>query len=277
VTSLEQLPGVYREEPEAEDFTERFLSLFDAALEDLDRVIERLPALLDVDGVPEEALPWLAAFLGIVFDARWSGQTRRALLKKAPDLYRARGTPQGLIDSIETLFGVKPVVNEQAFQRRWAILRREGRLGQVRLFGRSQSRFRLGSSALGATQLNSFGNPDHDPVRMGSHQFEVLVPPLDRRDATLADQLNRLIESQKPAHAQHTFRMGGEGFILGYRSVIGIDTLLTSPRPVVLAGSRTQSEGVRLGEGILPPGPRKAVTTLRPGVASQIGIHTLLE
>ena len=49
-TSLDQLPFVYRENPQAEDFSERFLSLFDAFLEDVDGVIERLPALFDTNG-----------------------------------------------------------------------------------------------------------------------------------------------------------------------------------------------------------------------------------
>jgi len=45
-TSLESLPSVYRENPRAEDFTERFLSLFDATIADLDRAIDLYPALL---------------------------------------------------------------------------------------------------------------------------------------------------------------------------------------------------------------------------------------
>src|SRR6202040_3442772 len=51
ITSLDYLPAVYRENPKAENFTERFLSLFDASIADVDRVIERYPALLDSTGV----------------------------------------------------------------------------------------------------------------------------------------------------------------------------------------------------------------------------------
>ena len=36
VTSLELLPAVYRENPDAEVFTERFLSLFDRSVEELE-------------------------------------------------------------------------------------------------------------------------------------------------------------------------------------------------------------------------------------------------
>ena len=46
ITSLDLLPPVYRDNPEAEDFTERFLALFDASIADLDRAIERAPHCL---------------------------------------------------------------------------------------------------------------------------------------------------------------------------------------------------------------------------------------
>ena len=42
-TSLDWLPAVYRENPEAEDFTERFLANFDASIEDADAAITPLP------------------------------------------------------------------------------------------------------------------------------------------------------------------------------------------------------------------------------------------
>ncbi|HEU5132979.1 MAG TPA: hypothetical protein VFT26_12780, partial [Pyrinomonadaceae bacterium] len=71
VTSLDLLPPVYRDNPDAEDFTERFLALFDASIADLDRAIERAPALLDVNGVPDGVLPWLGSFLDLTFDPSW--------------------------------------------------------------------------------------------------------------------------------------------------------------------------------------------------------------
>ena len=73
VTSADQLPAVYTQDPAAADFTERFLSLFDAAFEEADRAVERYPALLDPGGVPDEVLPWLGGLLGL--DLRsWLGR-----------------------------------------------------------------------------------------------------------------------------------------------------------------------------------------------------------
>ncbi|HEV3287804.1 MAG TPA: phage tail protein, partial [Streptosporangiaceae bacterium] len=96
VTSLDQLPEVWQDDAAGADFTARFLSLFDASLGELDRVIERYPALLQADAVPGEVLPWLAGLLGLGFDPSWPVARRRALVQAAPELYRLRGTPEGL-------------------------------------------------------------------------------------------------------------------------------------------------------------------------------------
>ena len=84
VTSADQLPAVYTQDPAAADFTERFLSLFDAAFDEADRAVERYPALLDPGGVPDEVLPWLGGLLGLAFDPGWDATIRRNLLAAAP-------------------------------------------------------------------------------------------------------------------------------------------------------------------------------------------------
>src|SRR5262249_7687676 len=151
----ESLPPVYRETPEAEDFTERFLSLFDATIGDLDRAIERGPALLDIDGVPDELLAWLGAFLDIVLDPAWDPVRRRAILHAAPDLYRRRGTVAGLIETIRLVTGATPLIEEFPLERAWGAIGRETRLGAVRLFGRAHTRFRLDASRLCEATIRS--------------------------------------------------------------------------------------------------------------------------
>ena len=121
-TSLEFLPPVYRENPAAEDFTERFLSLFDSTIADLDRAIERYPALLDPAGVPEEVLPWLGSFLDVAFDPLWEPERRRRILQAIPQLYRKRGTVEGLKMAFKLVFDVEPIIQEQAAERSWGIL-----------------------------------------------------------------------------------------------------------------------------------------------------------
>jgi phage tail-like protein len=272
-TSADLLPPAFRQDPAADDFTERFLSLFDATLAEIDRVIERYPALLDPAGVPDRALPWLAGLLGLSFESGWDARTRRALLAAAPRLYRARGTPAALKEAIGIVFGVEPVVDELADDRRWAQVRatagpsRAPGLGSVRLFGRSSTRFRLGGSALGATPIRAFGDPDADPLTEHAHRFRVLLP------AGSADEnaLRRLVERQAPAHTLGSVRTGGEGFVVGTRSTVGVDTAFVPLPAPVLGGAHP----LRLNhDGVLRPGPRGARDGVRVGLVSAVGVHT---
>ncbi|MFF4482760.1 phage tail protein [Streptomyces sp. NPDC001520] len=274
VTSADLLPPAFREDPAADDFTERFLSLFDATLDQLDRVIERYPSLLDPAGVPDRALPWLAGLLGLSFEAGWDARTRRALLAAAPELYRRRGTPWALREAVRIVFGVTPVVEELATDRRWAWLREARRgdgpaqgLGAVRLFGRSASRFRVGGSALGAAPLRAFGTPDSDPFTAHAYRFRLLLP------AGSADvaALRRLVERQAPAHTVGSVRTGGAGFVVGSRSTVGVDTAFVPLPAPVLGGAHP----VRLNrDGVLRPGPRGLRRGVGVGVVSAVGIQT---
>ena len=175
-TSFDHLPAIYHRAPEAEDFGERFVSLFDASIEELDSAIERHPALLDVDGVPDEVLPWLGAFLDLAAEPWWGADRHRRLLRAAPDLYRRRGTPRGLADAVEHVFGVRPALSEHAAGRAWAAVGTGARVRGVRLFARARSRMRVGRSELGRAPLRSIGNPDLDPLVADAYRFTVLVP-----------------------------------------------------------------------------------------------------
>lgn len=282
VTSLDFLPTVYRDTPEAEDFTERFLALFDASIGDLDRAIERAPALLDPEGVPDDVLPWLGSFLDLAFDPAWGPDLRRKVLAALPKLYRRRGTVAGLVEAIKLIVGVEPAIQEMASERNWGSLsgggdapRQNGAfLGAMRLFGRSQARFRLNTSALGRAPLRSYGNPDHDPLLAQVFRFRVLVPPHGLTSENARRQLERLVTSQKPAHTIATIRVGGEGFILGNTSAVGVDTLIGSLPPPVLG----KEGNVRLRRASLlwhgKQGARKGVTL---GETSVVGVQTIVE
>ncbi|MGW5720009.1 phage tail protein [Amycolatopsis sp. NPDC003865] len=269
-TSADLLPAAFRQDPAADDFTERFLSLFDATTAEIDRVVERYPALLDPAGVPDGALPWLAGLLGLSFEAGWDAGTRRKLIRAAPGLYRRRGTPRALKDAIEIVFGVRPVVEELAGDRHWAQVRATAGppsargLGSVRLFGRSAARLRLGTSTLGGAPLRAFGDPDTDPLTEHAHRFRVLLPAATADE----DAVRRLVVRQAPAHTKGSVRAGGTGFVVGARSAVGVDTAFVPLPPPVVGGVRLNHDGV------LRPGPRGARHGVGVGVVSAVGVHT---
>lgn len=252
-TSIDLLPAIYRADPDAADFTARFLALFDASIDDLDSAIERAPALLDAGGVPDGVLPWLGSFLGLIFDPAWDAARSRAILRAIPELYRLRGTLTGLKLAFRLVFDLDPAIEERGPARPWAALGHCSWLGGIRLFGRNRARARLGRSALGKTVLKSWGDPARDPLDALAWRVQLLLPPAAR--AYDMARLQALLDSQKPAHVIASLRIGGEGFLIGARSAIGIDTaFLPPPAPVLGRG-----DSVRLGRAsVLRRGRRAA-------------------
>ena len=283
-TSLDWLPAVYRENPEAEDFTERFLANFDASIEDIDAAITRFPALLASSSVPSEVLPWLGSFLDVAFDPDWSDCRRRAILSALPLLYPQRGTLAGLTATIDTVFHIKPAIRELAAERSWgaladskkdkagALVQPDATVGAVRLFGKARARFRLGHSALGAAPIRGYGNPDLDPLIAEAYRFEVQLP----RETSPIDQsrVTGLIESQKPAHTAMSVRFGGDGFVVGIWSSVGIDTAFTPlPQPVLGA-----SGNIRLRRAsLVAASSARGRLPLVVGLSSAVGVQTSLK
>jgi phage tail-like protein len=249
-TSVDALPAVYREDPRSEDFTERFVALFDAALEDVDAAAESFPALLDVADTPEDVLPWLGRFLGAAFDPTWDAARRRRILEALPRLYEQRGTLAGLSRAVRLVFDVDPVIEEvtglSVFGAVAAANRRsplDARLGAARLFGRSRVRFHLGASALSRAPLRSYGDASLDPLASGAFRFRVFLPAVADAGPSAVRRVQRLVDSQKPAHTVASVSVGSNLPVLTGAFRVGIDTRLGGP-PAPVLGARGN---VRLG------------------------------
>jgi phage tail-like protein len=102
------LPALFQDD----DFTRRFVSAFDSALAPIFATLDNLPAYLDPWLAPEDFLEWLGSWFGIVLDESWELERRRALVAKAFDFYRMRGTVSGLRAQIELLTGGGVELNE---------------------------------------------------------------------------------------------------------------------------------------------------------------------
>jgi phage tail-like protein len=95
------LPSLYQED----DFAQRFLSAFDAALAPIFSTLDNLTAYMDPWLAPEDFLDWLGSWFGLVLDEAWSVERRRALVANAFEFYRMRGTSRGLKAHLEVFTG----------------------------------------------------------------------------------------------------------------------------------------------------------------------------
>ncbi|MFV0257743.1 MAG: phage tail protein [Acidimicrobiales bacterium] len=223
---LERLPRVYTRH-DSDGFLERYLAVLTGTVDDLDDRAAQRRVLLDPRSVPEEALPWLAGFVGLVLDDRWPLDARRRLVAEATRLLSRRGTVTGLSRMLEILLGVAPILVEH--------FRLRG-VGGIGLGPESATdRSAAGGPVVGAGFR--VGGALHDGPRPGAevpaaghatgyaHRFTVLVPRHlgpDERDA-----LDHLLTVHAPAHTGfEVCELGvgmrtGRGLHLGLSSLIG--------------------------------------------------------
>lgn len=208
ITYLPYLPETYQQDEEKREFLERFLSLFETFLSHSEEQIFSFRKYLDASAVPEGFIPWLSSWLAIAYDENWPPEQKRLLIRLAPKLYRKRGTPGVLSRLIEMFYAVTPVIVEP-FQFR--CIRDEDIKGlMVKLFGDSPHRF---------TVLLPPGWKDsRSPVKRA-------------REVTAAQRhtLQRIIDTEKPAHTQGGLQILEPWFYLDMHTYLGINTVLTRP------------------------------------------------
>lgn len=173
---LEGLPALYRDD----EFMGQFLLIFESVLKPIENTVDNLALYFDPRLAPESLLLWLASWLDLALDSPIPILRRRELVRSAAELYRWRGTKQGLSEYLRICTGIVPEISEHTPGMRLAP---ETRLGID-------------------TQLGSSGAGYHFTVSM----------KLDSTGEVSANTIKAIIEAQKPAHTVYTLQItGGDG------------------------------------------------------------------
>jgi phage tail-like protein len=223
-SSLAELPPLYREDPESANFLDRFLSYFDTVFAEITAQHASVPTLFHPEAVPTGPfLEWLASWFDITFLPEWPEATRRAMVARAIEMYRRRGTIAGLRQMLQWHTGLGepvPAVIEH---------------------------FRV------TAPISIAGSPlvPSPPA----HAFTVVLPAAAAPDAAARARLDRVIAAAIPAHTRCELRLVAPGIAIGRQSTPGIDMIIGSIRPQPLGE-------VRLGESMFPAGhpPLRLVT-----------------
>lgn len=250
ITYLEYLPAVYQADPVSKDFLERFLSIFEATNASIEEKIERFSEYLDADGVPQDFLSWLAGWVDMAFDASWSGETRRRLLRNSPELYRTRGTPAGMKLLLRLALGIEARILEHFRVRRWLFLSAQSPLcDRSELWGNCiVNRLQLDEySTIGDFALIGTGDPVRDPFFVSAHKFSVFVDRALIKSDVFERMLRYLIESAKPAHTQYTLEKIEPRFRVGIQATVGLDTQIGVYPKMVLSQCSTLGYDTLLG------------------------------
>jgi len=202
---MEHLPAIYRRsDAVGRNVVRDICFLFEHMFGSVERTIERGHEFYDPHQCRAEFLDWLATWTAFVVDLDWPEAKKRALIKRAVDLYRIRGTRRALTLFLKLFTGYEPDIAENTWPFKGFRVETEARIG-----------------------LDSVILP---PVNL-AHCF-VVTMPIKFADVTpeLVIRIHQIIQMEKPAHTHYYLRFHEEEgevelrefFAIGLRSGIGI-------------------------------------------------------
>jgi phage tail-like protein len=202
---LEFLPAIYRRsDPMGRNTVRDLCFLLEHMFDSVNTNLEDGFRFYDPHLAPVEFLHWLAHWTAFAIDIDWPEDKKRALIKRAVDLYRIRGTKRGLSLFLQLLTGYEPDIVENTWPFKGFRVETEARIG-----------------------LDSVILP---PVDL-AHCFMVTMP-IKFEDVTpdTVIRIHQIIASEKPAHTNYYLRFAGdlgetelrEFYEIGLRSGIGI-------------------------------------------------------
>ena len=162
------LPELYLED----DFARGLVAAFDEVLAPVHFSLDNLDAYVDPHLAPHDFLHWLAGWVGLELDSSAPLDRQRVLIAKAVELYRWRGTLQGLRQLIVRATGaaVEDVELEESGGTSWSL------------------------------------EPDATPP--GSAEAHLLVRVRARWDVEIdATRLDAIVDAAKPANMPHEVRV----------------------------------------------------------------------
>lgn len=159
------LPGLYQED----DFARRFTSGLDEVLAPVFCTLDSLDAYVDPELAPMDFVRWLSDWVGMALDETWPEASQRALVRRAAELYRWRGTVRGLAGLVSVYTGLGVEITDS-----------------------------------GGAEWSS-RPADRPPTRRG-HQVKIrLIAP--RGTNVDVRRLDRLVTVAKPAHVVHEIEL----------------------------------------------------------------------
>ena len=172
------LPGVFQDtDEENADFLKRFLSIQQHVALQVEEKLESIHSFFDPRETPEPFLPWLASWVAMSLHEGWSVERRREVIHRAAEMYRLRGTAEGLRLSLSLFAEVDAEIVEFRWPYPGFVIGRHAVIGHRSTIAR--------------------------PV-FETQCFVVKVPA--RRSELSREKLrtvHAVVESEKPAHAHY--------------------------------------------------------------------------
>jgi len=207
---LENLPAIYRRsDAVGRNLVRDLCFLFEHMFDSVEINLTDGWRFYDPHVTPIEFLNWLSGWTAFSLDLDWPEARKRALIKRAVDLYRIRGTKRGIALFLRLFTGHEPDIEENTWPFKGFRVEGEG----------AEIGARVG--------LDSVIMP---PVDL-AHCFVVTMPiKYETVSSEMIIRIHQILQMEKPAHTHYYLRFAEEKgdvelrefFAIGLRSGIGI-------------------------------------------------------
>jgi phage tail-like protein len=175
---INHLPGIYQDaDDENGNFLQRFLLISAHLTSGVEENLEFVHELFDPRITDARWLPWLASWLAMPLLEGWDEEKRREIVQRTPELYRKRGTADGLKLALRLFADVEAEIHEGEWPYPGLVIGK--------------------SSTIGKDTVLS-------PPVFVSQCFTVELP--DQKSGISRERLRTvqsLVETEKPAHANY--------------------------------------------------------------------------
>ncbi len=202
---MQHLPALYRRsDAVGHNVVRDICFLFEHMFGVIEKKIDENYRYYDPHTTPGEFLAWLASWMAFTVDLDWPEPRKRALIKRAVDLYRIRGTKRALALFLKLFTGYEPDIDENVWPFKGFRVETEARIG-----------------------IDSVILP---PVNL-AHCYIITIPvKFDDVTPELVFRIHQIVQLEKPAHTHYYLRFLEEQgevelrefFAIGMRSGIGI-------------------------------------------------------
>ena len=207
---LENLPAIYRRsDGVGRNLVRELCFVFEHMFDSVEKNLNDGWRFYDPHASPVDFLDWLSQWTAFTLDLDWPEAQKRALVKRAVDLYRIRGTKRGLALFLKLFTGHEPDIAENTWPFKGFRIEADG--------AEQGARVALDSVILPPVEL--------------AHCFVVTMPiKFEDVTAEAVIRIHQIIQMEKPAHTQYYLRFAEEKgdvelrefFSIGLRSGIGI-------------------------------------------------------
>jgi len=225
---VEHLPAIYRRsDAVGRNLVRDLCFVFEHMFDSIEKNLTDGWRFYDPHVAPPEFLDWLSKWTAFSLDLDWPEAQRRALVKRAVDLYRIRGTKRGLTLFLKLFTGHEPVIKENEWPFKG--FRVEGEDAE------EGARIALDSVVLPPVEL--------------AHCFVVKMPiKFDAVTPEMVIRIHQIIQAEKPAHTNYYLEFAEEQgevelrefFAIGLRSGIGIGAEVVETAEEAKPGDKKQ-------------------------------------